>query len=136
KGGTAARRHDDERGCRLERGEDLGLERPEPRHAVLGDHLRAGLPGLALDLVVEIHGPAAESLREERRDRRLADARRADEEEVHQRSAIGFRRSRYRATALVMSSIVSSPNFRQSASARTNASIASATTPAAGMMQT
>ena len=47
---------------------------------------------------------------------------------------MGRSRSRYRVTAAQRSSTLSLPNFSQSASARTRASMASATTPAAGVV--
>ena len=91
---AATGRDDDERRRRPEAREDLRLDGPEPRHPVLADDARARLPRPALDLIVQVDHAPAERLREQRRDRGLPDPGRSDEEEVHQRSAIGFRRSR------------------------------------------
>src|SRR5438445_29055 len=66
-------------------GENARLEVTEAVHSFLLDDVLAALARPPLDLAVEVDHGGAEVAREERRHRGLADARRTDQEQVHQR---------------------------------------------------
>ena len=85
---SAARVDDDPCGRRLQARENTRFEIPEPLHPVVFDHRFAGLARAPLDLAIELDDRRAEVPRQDRRDRRLADAGWAGEEEVHYRGAL------------------------------------------------
>ncbi len=128
---------DDDRRRRGERGLHglafLGAKARLPQGA---ERLRDGQPETALHLRVEVDALAAEPLREQRRDGGLAAPGQAHEDDV----AGAAHRSRpsvslYPCRLRVSSSTESPPHFSSRASARTMASIASATTAPAGTTQ-
>ncbi len=134
-GCTAAQR--DDAGAREGVDRRVPLQRPEVLLAVVGEDLPDLEAGAPLDVRVDVDERDAEALGEEASDRGLAGARRAD-----QRNAVGHarprsaRRAAYAAAFLRVSANESPPNFSSAASASTRATIASATTPAAGTAHT
>src|SRR5215472_1932175 len=128
---------DDARGL-LECPADGGaLEFPERRFAVLDENVADRLSCRGLNLGVGVGEADAKLRRQQRTDRGLTRARRADQDGGH--GLVGLRAdhritsdSRYPRRFLRTSDTLSPPNFSTAASAITSAAIASATTPAAG----
>src|SRR5262245_33423450 len=110
----------------------LPLEGPEMRLTMVDEQLRDRRAGGLLDIGVGVSQRHAEPLGEQPTDRRLAGAGRTDEDHDGTHRRLSRNASRLRR----VSTTESPPNFSSTASARTSATIASATMPAAGTAQT
>lgn len=117
------------------RGDGPALQGTEVLLALVVEDLRDRLAGLGDDVRVGVPVGGAEPGGEQFADGGLADAHRADEDDQGAAHRI-WRWSRYDWTLRRVSATLSPPNFSATASARTRATIASATMPAAGTAQT
>src|SRR4051812_13335597 len=113
----------------------LRLERAEGFLTIVEEDVSHGLAGLGLDVGVCVAEADAEALGDQLPDRRLACTWWSDQDDDRCCQRI-TRLLRYASWLRRVSSRESPPNFSRDRSARTRATIASATTPAAGTAQT